>query len=115
LAVISTPVLSWWLRNDEAAVWLHVMMAFAIACAFFTWPRPIHLDSEGVWQRSLFGRVRRIAWREIDSAGIIPSESKAIVGGGEKEIIHGMLHQNRDQFCELIEQRTGKQFFVGAL
>jgi hypothetical protein len=82
---------------------------------FLSWPRAIHLDGQGIWQRDRLGRVKRIDWQAVDSLGHISSEGKTIVGGGDVEIAHTKLHQDKQLFCRLIEQRTGVKVFVSAL
>ncbi len=57
--------------------------------------------------------MKRIPWQDVDSLGHVSSEGKTIVGGRDVEIIHTSYHQQKELFCELIEQRTGVKVFVG--
>jgi hypothetical protein len=40
-------------------------------------------------------------------------EMTSIVGGGDVEIVHGILHTDKAAFCELIEQRTSHRLSLG--
>jgi hypothetical protein len=81
LAFLVAPLKSWSFRHAEDAIWLHTLTATGVACAFFAWPRAIHFDQDGIWQRSLFGRVTRIRLKEVDSLSQLADEGKTVVGG----------------------------------
>lgn len=115
LVYIAAPVLAWWLRDDEVAMLLDGMYAVGVIAVFFAWPRTIHFDTYGIWQRNLLGRKQFIQWNDVDSLAHIAADGKTVVAGGTVNIVHGTLHRDKQQFCDLIEQRTSRKMFVGML
>ena len=113
--LIGGPGVCWLARRDEASAYVYGMCLVGFICMYLAWPRAIRFDMDGIKQRDRLGRLKYIPWQEVDSLGHIPSEAKTIVGGGNIEIVHTLLHSDKDLFCQLIEERTGKQVFVSRL
>jgi hypothetical protein len=113
LVLVAAPILSWSFRNADGARWLHLLSATGVICVFFAWPRPIHCDSACIWQRNWAGKPRRIPWPDVDSLAYDISDDKVFVGGGDTQIVHALLHSDKQGFCDLIEQRTSCKLAAG--
>src|SRR5689334_5630305 len=107
LTLVSVPCLGWLLRGDPDRPYFYVFCLAGFVAVFFTWPRPIHFDSDGIRQRNLIGRTRFIPWPAVEVVRH-SSGGKTIVGFGpdNMEIVHSQLHTDRDLFCRLISERT---------
>lgn len=115
LIVFVMPALSLAVRNESDAFYLHTMTAVALVTVFVAWPRAIHFDTAGIWQRDRVGRIHRIPWSSVDSVGHDAGQGRTIVGGGSIQIAHSQFHSDKDLFCRPIEERTGKKVFVGLI
>jgi hypothetical protein len=111
--LLSAPLLSWLLRRDPDSQWMYVIASVAVVSVFIAWPRAIHFEEKEIWQRNLFGQVKRIGWDAVDSLSEVEAEGRTTVGGGGTEIVHTRFHRGKELFCNLIEQRTGKRVFIG--
>ena len=113
LVLIAAPLMSWVFRHEDGALWLHLLDAVGVVAVFLAWPRTIHFDGDGIWQRDLFGGKKRIPWGQVGSLAFLRADDKAIVGGGSVQIVHNLLHRDKAKFCELISQRTNTQVASG--
>jgi hypothetical protein len=113
LVFVSAPLLCWLARNQDGAVFICLLCLAGVVFTFLGWPRAIHLDSEGIWQRNRWGKVRRISWIQVDSVAHVTSTGCTIVGGGDVEIVHSMLHQDQLLFEKIVNMRTAVSVFVG--
>ena len=117
MVLISAPLIAWMFSAEKEELWLQLLPAIGIVGVFLAWPRAIHFDEDGIWQRQIFGSVKRIRWNEVDSlASVVPSGprdaiSKMLVAGGNVQIMHTGLHRDRTLFCKLVEERTGVRGF----
>jgi hypothetical protein len=62
LVLIAAPLMSSVFRHEDGALWLHLLDAVGVVAVFLAWPRTIHFDGDGIWQRDLFGAKKRIPW-----------------------------------------------------
>ena len=117
MVLISAPLISWMFYAEKEELWLQLLPAIGIVGVFLAWPRAIHFDEDGIWQRQIFGSVKRIRWNEVvslvraGSHGRRDPISRMVVAGGEVEISHTNFHQDRSLFCKLIEEKTGTHAF----
>ena len=113
LFAFGMPALSLAFRHAPDANYLHAMTLAALVSVFLAWPRAIHLDENGIWQRDRLGRRHSIEWGSLDTAAHA-FEGKILIAGGNVEIWHTMFHAEPELLCQLIDQRTGFRFFGGA-
>ena len=85
-----------------------IPLAFVLI-AFYGWPRTIHCDEEGVWQRSRFGFKTRIPYNDV--VAVSYSEGTTTVTGTDGSIEHTQYHAAAGQFQGVISKRTGKPVF----
>jgi hypothetical protein len=114
LAAIFIPVAAWAMYVQHEPIWIQLAPWTAVIFLFKAWPRAIRLDDEGLKQRTLFGRLKRIRYSEIEDVSYLMTEETLIVCGAGVQIEHGRLHQHVDELARLLEERTGKSVAVGS-
>jgi hypothetical protein len=115
VAVIAAPTLSIAFRNQSDADVLHVMTALGAFIILYSWPRPITLDHEGVKQKTFFFRQKFIPWPEVDSISHEFHNSNTTVWGGDVTVVHGWLHDRKEEFVDEVEKRTGRRLVTGGV
>ena len=99
-----------YLRKEAFGAWASgLMTVFFAHCLVKMWPRTIHIDDEGIWQRDVLGRKRKIPWQSVDALDHV-YERGVMVAGGMVEIFHTDYHADRELFMETIDRRCGSRF-----
>ena len=110
---ICAPVFSWWMHLQGEPVWIQAILWFPVLAVLKAWPRAIRFDDEGITQRTLFGRMKRIRYHEVDDIACTYEDIEPTfqINGAGEEIRHGWLHRDGEEFANLLRQRTGKEIY----
>ena len=113
LVVVSVPITGWFFYVQHEPVWVQVAVWSPLPVLFKTWPRAIRGDDEGVSQRTLFGRLKRIRFADIEDISYLVGEGTVFLYGAGNQIEHGRSHSYQAEFAELLSERSGKNIDIG--
>jgi hypothetical protein len=87
-------------------LWLQFIDGGFYALAFYGWPRTIHCDESGVWQRSRFCVKTVIPYDEIIS--VTPGDKSVVVTGDHATIEHSLYHADADEFLRVVSRAANR-------
>jgi hypothetical protein len=94
-------------ENDPIPIQL-IPLVF-VFIAFYGWPRTIHSDEKGVWQRTRLGLKRVIPYDEI--VAVAYAQGTTTVTGRQATIEHTQYHAGVNQFQRMVSRRSGKEIY----
>ena len=87
-------------------LWLQFINLAFYGLAFYGWPRTIHCDESGVWQRNRFGFKTKIPYGEIISVN--RGNNTVAVTGEHLTIQHTQYHSDADEFLRVVSWAADK-------
>lgn len=109
VGVIMASALVVGMYREGDPLWMQTIPLGLFLISFYGWPRTIHCDSNGIWQRTRFGIKKYIPYSDVLAVG--RSGEAAIVTGAKASIEHTEYHAGAEQFQELLQKRTGKEIY----
>jgi hypothetical protein len=97
------------MHREGDPLWLQFISLVFAAIVFYGWPRAIHCDESGIWQRSRLGARRNIHYGNVVSLAY--SQGTTAVTGDRVVIEHTKYHADAVQFQRLLSKRTGKDIY----
>jgi len=99
------------LLNEGDPVRMQTIPTLLFVLVWYAWPRAIRFTADAIVQRDHFGRVKKLAYKDIDGAEFSPSDGSTVVVGPSAVIKHSRVHSDSGFFQALLEERTGREFF----
>jgi hypothetical protein len=106
VSVLFSGVMSIGMYREGDPVWIQLIPLAFLLIAFYGWPRTIHCDERGIWQRSRFGLKTLIPYGDV--LAVTQSQGTTTVSGTEGSIEHTQYHADAGQFQRVTAKRTGK-------
>ena len=98
-----------WREGDS--LWDQLIPLSLVVLAWHCWPRAIRFGPDSILQRTRFGKLKRLEYKDVLGASFLPTDGTTIVTGECVTIEHTVQHANVALFQALVEERTGKKFF----
>lgn len=100
--------LSWGLYREHDHLAYQLIPFGLLLVGWFGWPRAIHFYRDSVGQRSLWGQMRRIQYKDVQYISYISADGNTVVAGPDLEIVHTGEHADKELFHSVIEEKAGK-------
>lgn len=98
-------------HREGDSMWTQLTPLVFVLMAFFGWPRTIHVDETGVWQRTRLGLKRRIRFEDV--LALAHEDGTTTVVGKEATIEHTACHAGSSQIQEVLSKRSRKKIYYG--
>jgi hypothetical protein len=98
-------------HQEGDPMWVQLTPLVFVWIAFMGWPRTIHVDETGVWQRTRWGRKRRIRFEDV--LAVSHEHGTTTVTGTVATIEHTPYHVGARRIEEVLEKRTHKRIYYG--
>lgn len=96
-------------HREGDPVWIQLTPLVFVLIAFYGWPRTIHVDETGVWQRTRFGLKRRIQFEDV--LAVAHEDGTTTVTGKEATIEHTPCHVGSSRIREVLSTRSHKRIY----
>jgi hypothetical protein len=94
-------------HREGDPIWIQLLPLVFVFIAFYGWPRTIHSDEKGVWQRTRFGLKRIIPYDEV--VAVAYAQGTTTVTGQRATIEHTQYHAGTDPFQRVVSGRSGRK------
>lgn len=109
VAVLFSAVMAIGMYRENDPAWLQLIPLSFVLIAFYAWPRTIHIDESGVWQRSRFGRKTRLNYSDVIALSY--SDCTTTVTGSSGIIEHTQYHAAGSRFVGLVSKRSNREVY----
>ncbi len=96
-------------HREGDPVWVQLTPLVFVLIAFYGWPRTIHVDETGVWQRTRLGLKRRIRFEDI--LAIAYEQGSTTVTGKEATIEHTPYHVGTQRIQKVLSKRSHRKLY----
>lgn len=98
-------------HREGDPMWIQLTPLVFVLIAFFGWPRTIHVDETGVWQRTRLGLKRSIRFEDV--LAVTHEHGTTTVVDKEATIEHTPCHAGSSQIQEVLSKRSHKKIYYG--
>ena len=96
-------------HREGDPIWIQLTPLLFVLIAFFGWPRTIHVDETGVWQRTRLGLKRRIPFEDV--LAVSRQQGTTTIAGKEATIEHTPHHVGARRLEEVLSKRSHKRIY----
>ena len=96
-------------HREGDPMWIQLTPLVFVLIAFYGWPRTIHVDETGVWQRTRLGLKRRIRFEDV--LAVAYEHGTTTVAGKEATIEHTPYHAGAGSIREVLSKRSHRKTY----
>jgi hypothetical protein len=98
-------------HREGDPMWVQLTPLVFVLIAFCGWPRTIHVDETGVWQRTRLGLKKRIRFEDV--LAVAHEHGTTTVVDKVATIEHTPCHAGSSQIQEVLSKRSHKKIYYG--